>query len=135
MRCTSLHDTDGVAYADLREFLHRLDKAGELKHVGAKVDPYLEVTEIVQRVIRDRGPALLFDNVVGSSIPLAINVFGTERRMCLALGVDSLDEVGHRIAELVRPELPHGFAGLRESVGKLLSLKSVPPKKVKTAPC
>jgi 4-hydroxy-3-polyprenylbenzoate decarboxylase len=124
-----------VAYADLREFLTRLDKAGELRHVAAKVDPYLEVTEIVQRVTRAGGPALLFDDVLGSAMPLAINVFGTQRRMAMALGVDSLDEIGNRIGDLVKPELPHGFAGMRESVGKLLSLKSVPPKEVKTAPC
>jgi 4-hydroxy-3-polyprenylbenzoate decarboxylase len=124
-----------VAYADLRDFLARLDKAGELRHVAAKVDPYLEVTEIVQRVTRAGGPALLFDDVLGSAMPLAINVFGTQRRMAMALGVDSLDDIGARIGDLIKPELPHGFAGMRESVGKLLSLKSVPPKKVKTAPC
>jgi 4-hydroxy-3-polyprenylbenzoate decarboxylase len=124
-----------VAYADLRDFLARLDKAGELRHVAAKVDPYLEVTEIVQRVTRAGGPALLFDDVLGSAMPLAINVFGTQRRMAMALGVDSLDEIGNRIGDLLKPELPHGFAGMRESVGKLLSLKSVPPKKVRTAPC
>jgi 4-hydroxy-3-polyprenylbenzoate decarboxylase len=124
-----------VAYADLRDFLARLDKAGELRHVAAKVDPHLEVTEIVTRVVRERGPALVFDDVLGSAMPLAINVFGTQRRMAMALGVDSLDEIGHRIGELVKPELPHGFSGMRESLGKLLSLRSVPPKKVKTAPC
>jgi 4-hydroxy-3-polyprenylbenzoate decarboxylase len=124
-----------VAYADLRDFLARLDKAGELRHVAAKVDPYLEVTEIVQRVTRAQGPALLFDDVLGSAMPLAINVFGTQRRMAMALGVDSLDDIGARIGDLIKPQLPHGFAGMRESVGKLLSLKSVPPKKVRTAPC
>jgi 4-hydroxy-3-polyprenylbenzoate decarboxylase len=124
-----------VAYADLRDFLARLDKAGELRHDAAKVDPYLEVTEIVQRVTRAQGPALLFDDVLGSAMPLAINVFGTQRRMAMALGVDSLDDIGARIGDLIKPQLPHGFAGMRESVGKLLSLKSVPPKKVRTAPC
>jgi 4-hydroxy-3-polyprenylbenzoate decarboxylase len=124
-----------VAYADLRDFLAVLDKKGELRHVKAKVDPYLEVTEIVTRLVRDRGPALLFDDVLGSAMPLAINVFGTQRRMAMALGVDSLDDLGQRIGELLKPELPHGLGGLKDAVGKLLSLKSVPPKKVKTAPC
>ncbi len=124
-----------MAYADLRDFLARLDRERDLRHVEAKVDPYLEVTEIVQRVTRAGGPALVFDDVLGSSMPLAINVFGTERRMALALGVDRLDEIGERIGDLLKPELPQGFAGMRESVGKLLSLKSVPPKKVRTAPC
>ncbi len=124
-----------MAYADLREFLRRLDREGELRHVKAPVDPHLEVTEIVTRVIAANGPALVFDNVLGSAMPLAINVFGTERRMAMALGVDDLDEVGRRIAELVKPELPHGLGGLRDTFGKLKSLKAVPPKKVKSAPC
>ncbi len=124
-----------MAYADLREFLRRLEREGELRHVKAPVDPHLEITEIVTRVVRQGGPALVFDNVLGSAMPLAINVFGTERRMALALGVRDLDEIGHRIAELVKPELPHGLRGLRGAFGKLRSLKSVPPKKVKTAPC
>ena len=121
--------------SDLNDFLRRLEKDGELRRVKARVDPYLEVTEIVQRVTRAGGPALLFEDVAGSSMPLAINVFGTESRMARALGVERLDEIGERIGDLLRPELPVGFSGIRESVGKLLSLRSVPPKKVKTAPC
>jgi 4-hydroxy-3-polyprenylbenzoate decarboxylase len=124
-----------MGYADLREFLRRLDREGDLRHVGAPVDPYLEVTEIVTRVVREQGPALVFDQVAGSSMPLAINVFGTERRMSAALGVSTLDDIGRRIGELIRPELPHGIGGLKDAVGKVLSLKGVPPKKVKTAPC
>jgi 4-hydroxy-3-polyprenylbenzoate decarboxylase len=89
----------------------------------------------VQRVTRAGGPALVFDNVAGSAMPLAINVFGTERRMAMALGVGSLDEIGERIGDLIKPELPHGLAGARDTLGKLLSLKAVPPKKVRTAPC
>ena len=64
--------------------------------VEAEVDPYLEVTEIVDRVVKGCGPALLFRNVKGSQHPLLINQFGTERRMCLAFGVERLDDVGTR---------------------------------------
>ncbi len=124
-----------MAYDDLRDFLTKLDKAGELRHVAAPVDPYLEVTEIVTRVIKAGGPALVFDSPVGADLPLVINVFGTERRMAMALGVESLDEIGDRIAELIKPELPHGLGGLREAFGKLADLRSLPPKKVRTAPC
>jgi 4-hydroxy-3-polyprenylbenzoate decarboxylase len=124
-----------MGYADLREFLRRLDREGDLRHVSAPVDPYLEVTEIVTRVVREQGPALVFDHVHGSSMPLAINVFGTERRMAAALGVSSLDDIGRRIGELIKPELPHGLGGIKDAVGKVMSLKGVPPKKVKTAPC
>lgn len=121
--------------ADLREFLRDLERAGDLRRISAPVDPYLEVTEIVGRVVRAGGPALLFPNVTGSAMPLAINVFGTEARMARALGVGRLDEIGERIAGLLKPELPVGFGGLREAIGKLASLKGVPPKKVRTAPC
>jgi 4-hydroxy-3-polyprenylbenzoate decarboxylase len=124
-----------VAYADLRDFLRQLERSGELRHIAAKVDPHLEVTEIVTRVVRAGGPALVFDHVEGSTIPLAINVFGTERRMAMALGVERLDEIGERIGALLKPELPVGIGGLKDAMGKLSSLRGVPPKKVKTAPC
>ena len=124
-----------MAYADLRSFLRDLDSRGELRHVQAPVDPYLEVTEIVGRVVKDQGPALVFDNPVGSSYPIVINVFGTMRRMAMALGVESLDDIGERIGELIKPELPQGFGGIRDALGKVASLRGVPPKKVRTAPC
>src|SRR5438874_9880393 len=98
-----------TAYDDLRDFLNCLERDGELTRVRTPVDPYLEVTEIVQRVIKARGPALLFERVNGSELPLAINAFGTERRMAKALGVESLDEIAVRIADLLKPEVPHGF--------------------------
>src|SRR6187397_187746 len=78
--------------ADLREWIELLEREGELVRVSAEVDPYLEVTEIVERTVRAGGPALLFEKLKGASHPLLINQFGTERRMCLALGVHSLDD-------------------------------------------
>ncbi|MDQ1495896.1 MAG: 4-hydroxy-3-polyprenylbenzoate decarboxylase [Actinomycetota bacterium] len=124
-----------MAYADLPEFLDRLEKDGELVRVKAPVDPYLEITEIVDRVVRAGGPALLFENVVGSKLPLAMNVFGTQARMAKALDVDSLDDVGARIADLLKPELPRGFAGLRDAMSKLGQLRDVPPKRVRKGDC
>jgi 4-hydroxy-3-polyprenylbenzoate decarboxylase len=124
-----------TCYADLRAFLDDLERRGDLRRVKAPVDPRLEVTEIVTRVVRSGGPALLFEQVTGSDLPLAINVFGTEARMAMALGVERLDEIGERIRELLKPELPVGFGGLRDALGKLASLRGVPPKKVRTAPC
>jgi 4-hydroxy-3-polyprenylbenzoate decarboxylase len=120
---------------DLPQFLRALERDGDLKRIRAEVDPHLEVAEIVTRVVREKGPALLFENVRGSTMPLAINVFGTERRMAKALGVDRLDEIGDTIAGLLKPELPQGWAGLRDAFGKLGTLRAVPPKKVSTAPC
>ena len=124
-----------ASYPDLRDFVARLDRAHELRRVKTLVDPHLEVSEIVQRVVAAKGPALLFENVRGSDLPLALNLFGTERRMAMALGVDELDEIGDRIANLLKPELPVGFGGLREAFGKLATLRSAPPKTVSTAPC
>lgn len=124
-----------MAYADLRDYLRVLEDANDLVKVTAKVDPHLEMTEIVQRVVRAGGPALLFEQVLGSEIPVAINIFGTEKRMATALGVESLDEIGDRIAELLKPEIPKGLSGLKEAFSKLNELRSVPPKRVKHAPC
>jgi 4-hydroxy-3-polyprenylbenzoate decarboxylase len=124
-----------MAWADLRDFLHRLEKDRDLAHVRVPVDPRLEVTEIVTRVVRDGGPALVFDRPLGAGMPLAMNVFGTDRRMALALGVDRLDDIGDRIAGLLRPEIPVGFGGVRDTLGKVAQLASIPPRKVRTAPC
>src|SRR5215203_3624489 len=76
--------------ADLREWIALLESEGELVRVPTEVDPYLEVTEIVDRTVKAGGPALLFENPKGASQPLLVNQFGTERRMCLALGVARL---------------------------------------------
>ncbi|HET9168314.1 MAG TPA: UbiD family decarboxylase domain-containing protein, partial [Actinospica sp.] len=129
-----------MAYEDLRSFLKALEKEGELRRVRAEVDPYLEVGEITDRVQKSRvngepGPALLFENVKGSRLPLAMNVFGSEKRLCMALGLDSLDEIGERIGGLLKPEMPQGLSGFKEALGKAAQLRTVPPKRVKTAPC
>src|SRR5690606_40832435 len=118
--------------ADLPEFLTALERAGELHRVKVPVDPTLEISEIVTRTVRAGGPALLFERPTRGEMPVAINLFGTRRRMAMALGVDDVDEIGARISALAKPELPVGWAGIRDGLGKLLQLKSVPPKRVKT---
>jgi len=87
-----------LAYNDLREWIAALERAGELKRIKTEVDPILEIAEITDRVSKSRdnqrhrgGPALLFENPKGSDIPVLINQFGSERRMRMALEVDSLD--------------------------------------------
>jgi 4-hydroxy-3-polyprenylbenzoate decarboxylase len=124
-----------MAFDDLRSFLKTLEREGELRRIKVQVDPYLEVGEITDRVQKEHGPALLFENVKGSDLPLAMNVFGTQRRLCLALGIKSLNEIGDRIGELLKPELPHGLSGFKDALGKVAQLRSVPPKHVKSAPC
>ncbi len=122
------------AFNDLQEFLAALEKDGDLARISTPVDPHLEVTGIVARVVREKGPALLFENPTRGSMPLAINLFGTQRRMARALGVNSLDEIGERIADLLRPELPRGIGGLRDALGKVGQLRAAPPRRVTSAP-
>lgn len=124
-----------MAYADLQELLAALARDGDLARVSAPVDPQLEVSGIVNRVVRERGPALLFERPTRGQMPLAINVFGTQRRMAKALGVKHLDEIGQRIGELIKPELPQGFGGVRDALGKVAQLRAVPPRRVRNAPC
>ena len=119
---------------DLNALLRTFERQGDLKRVKAPVGLDGEVTEIVTRVVKAAGPALLFERPGGRDIPLAINVFGTEKRMATALGVQNLDEIGDRIAALLKPEIPHGPGGLWEAMGKLASLRGVPPKRVGRAP-
>ena len=125
----------GFPYTDLKDFLAALERAGELTRISAPVDPTLEISEIVTRTVRAGGPALLFERPTRGEMPVAINLFGTEKRMAMALGVGNLDEIGARIGEMLKPELPQGFSGMMGGLGKVMQLKSMPPKKVKTAPC
>ena len=124
-----------MAYDDLRSFLDDLEREGDLRRVKAEVDPHLEITEIVTRVVRAQGPALLFENVQGSRMPLAMNVFGTERRMAKALGVDRLDDLGDRIGEMLKPELPKGVGGFKDALMKVAQLRNAPPKRVRSGSC
>src|ERR1700690_91475 len=99
-----------MAFNDLREWIAALDRAGELKRIRAAVDPILEITEITDRVSKTGGPALLFENVKGyPGIPVLINQFGSKRRMNLALGVDSLDEVAGRLRQFLDVKSPEGL--------------------------
>ncbi len=124
-----------MPYNDLREFIHDLEAAGELKRITAPVDRDLEVTEITDRVSKQLGPALLFENVKGSKIPLLINALGTPRRMCMALGVERIDDLSERLALLLDPDSP---TTLMDKIKMLPMLKEIGdffPKSVGTGPC
>ena len=82
-----------MSYKNLKEFITALDKAGELKRVSIEVDPYLEITEIADRMSKTYGPAILFENTKNSSFPLLINAFGSFKRMEMALNCKSLDDI------------------------------------------
>jgi len=124
-----------VPYRDLREFIQRLDKEGELKRISAEVDPVLEITEITHRVTRAGGPALLFERPKGSKHPLLINMLGSERRVNLALEVHALDEVAARIRGFLDMQVPQGLFDKIKMLPKLAELGSFFPKTVKTGPC
>ena len=123
-----------MAFNDLRDWLDHLRREGELAEVTAEVDPHLEITEITDRVTRAGGPALLFQNVRGSSLPLLINQFGSERRMCMAFGVDSLDDLGERVQSVLEMTPPEGLADKLRALGKLKSLADSRPKTVRSGP-
>src|SRR5213596_1397492 len=114
---------------DLRDWIALLEREGELVRVSAQVDPDLEITEIVDRTVKAGGPALLFERPKGAEHPLLINQFGTERRMCLAFGVQKLDDVAQRVADVLEMQPP---SGLMEKVRGLQKLKSIADSRPKT---
>jgi len=128
-----------VAFRDLPEFIKHLEKQGELRRIGAQVDPHLEITEIADRVMKSPGggPALLFENVKGSSMPLAINLFGSARRMAWALEVQHLDELSDKIRTLldVAKGPPSGWIDRFRLLGNLAQVARTKPKLVKNPPC
>ena len=124
-----------VAYRDLREFIQKLEREGELKRIRTEVDPVLEITEITDRVTRSGGPALLFERPRGSAHPLLINMLGSERRINLALDVDALDDVAARIRGFLDMQSPQGLFDKIKMLPKLAELGSFFPKSVKSGPC
>jgi 4-hydroxy-3-polyprenylbenzoate decarboxylase len=133
-----------VAYQDLRDWIAALDRAGELKRVKAEVDPILEITEITDRVSKwgarngkgPGGPALLFENVKGHpGSQVLINQFGSERRMNLALGSNSLDDIADRIRQFMDVKSPQGFLDKVKMLPMLAEMGSLFPKVVSSGPC
>ncbi|QPL43025.1 4-hydroxy-3-polyprenylbenzoate decarboxylase [Pseudoalteromonas sp. A41-2] len=127
-----------MKYKDLREFIELLEQKGELKRIKQEIDPYLEMTEIADRTLRAEGPALLFENPKGHSIPVLANLFGTPKRVAMGMGqndVSELREVGKLLAFLKEPEPPKG---IKEALGQIPVFKQVlnmPAKEVKKAAC
>lgn len=124
-----------MAFKDLREFMSALEQRGWLKRIRATVDPVLEITAIVDEVSKKNGPALLFEKPKGSEIPLAINLFGSYERMCLALGIEKLDDVAVQLEKLLRFQPPQSLMGKLHALLELRELASVNPKIVNSGPC
>lgn len=127
-----------MSFRDLRDFIKLLETEGELKRIQTEVDPYLEVTEISDRTLRAGGPALLFENLKGSSMPLLANLFGTTRRIALAMGqedISGLRDVGKLLAFLKEPTPPTGWKDLWQSLPSYKSVLNLAPSVKKSAPC
>ena len=127
-----------MKYRDLRDFIAQLEKIGELKRVGAEVDPHLEMTEVCDRVLCAGGPALLFERPKGHSIPVLGNLFGTPHRVALGMGAESLAalrDVGTLLATLKEPEPPKGFRDAWDKLPVLKQVLNMAPKEVSSAPC
>jgi len=124
-----------VAYRDLRDFLRTLEKNGELKRISAEVDPVLEIAEITDRAVKAGGPALLFEKPKGSRIPVVTNLVGSERRMNLALEVESLEEVAERIHSFLDMQSPQGIFEKVKMLPKLAEIGSFFPKTVRSGDC
>ncbi|HEU4700508.1 MAG TPA: menaquinone biosynthesis decarboxylase [Gemmatimonadales bacterium] len=124
-----------MALDNLTEFLAAIERLGELVRVTQPVRARLEIAEIADRVMKSPGggPALLFEHVLledgsRSPMPVAINLYGSMRRMCLALGVERLDEVGERIAEMLELKVPEGLFGKLAMLPRLAEMAKFPPR-------
>jgi len=127
-----------MKYKDLRDFIAQLEKQKLLKRITAEVDPYLEVTEICDRTLRQEGPALLFENLKGSKYPLLGNLFGTPERVAMGMGeesVSALREVGKLLAYLKEPDPPKGMKDAWQKLPIFKQVLNMAPKVVKSADC
>jgi 4-hydroxy-3-polyprenylbenzoate decarboxylase len=123
---------------DLRRFIALLESRGQLRRVTAEVDPELEIAEIADRLLACGGPALLFERVKGSSMPLLINALGTVERICWALGMErpqELEELGKKLALLYQPRPPKDFAQAVELGQALFRVFKARPSRELLPPC
>ncbi|MCL6416136.1 4-hydroxy-3-polyprenylbenzoate decarboxylase [Aestuariirhabdus sp. Z084] len=127
-----------MKYRDLRDFLRQLEERGELKRIDMEIDPNLEMTEIADRTLRQKGPALLFENPKGFDTPVLANLFGTPERVAMGMGADSVEalrEIGKLLAYLKEPEPPKGIRDALEKMPLFKKVLSMSPKVVRKAAC
>ena len=127
-----------MKYADLRDFINQLEKRGLLKRIDYPVSPYLEMTAVSDRVLKEGGPALLFTNTPNSSMPVLTNLFGTPERVALGMGEESISalrEIGILLAALKEPEPPKGIKDVFNKLSLLKPAFKLTPKDVSKAEC
>ncbi|MBI0059607.1 MULTISPECIES: 4-hydroxy-3-polyprenylbenzoate decarboxylase [Gilliamella] len=127
-----------MALSNFRDFLDYLEQQGELKRISYPVNPHLEMTEIADRVLRSQGPALLFENPIGYKIPVLCNLFGTAKRVAMAMGREETTElraIGELLAFLREPEPPKGIRQFFDVLPKYKQVLNMPVKRRSSAPC
>lgn len=127
-----------MRYQDLRGFLKLLEDRNLLKRISHSLNPYLEITEVCDRTLRQAGPALLFENPSNSKIPLLGNLFGTTERIILGMGKQSLEEVrdlGRLLAFLSQPEPPQSLREAWKSLPIFQKIMQMAPKIIKKPAC
>jgi 4-hydroxy-3-polyprenylbenzoate decarboxylase len=124
-------------FTDVSAFITELDRRKELARITDQMDPYLEMSALIDRASKSPGggPALLFEQPVGHSMAVAANLYGSMSRICLALGVKHLDELAKEIEELTTPPMPRGFMDALKMMPLVGRLTDLLPKTVKDAPC
>src|SRR5499427_5333690 len=124
-------------YSDLTEFLSDLERRKLLARVADPVSPDLEIAAVTDRACKSPGggPALLFERPTGFDIPVASNLYGSNERMCLALGVQTLDDLAKEIDELMTPQMPEGIMDAIKMLPMVGRLRDLMPKTVRDAAC
>jgi 4-hydroxy-3-polyprenylbenzoate decarboxylase len=124
-------------YSDLNDFLADLERRQLLARVADPVSPNLEIAAVVDRACKSPGggPALLFEKPAGFDVPVAANVYGSMERMCLALGVKTLDDLAREIEHLMTPQMPEGIMDALKMLPMVVRLRDLMPKTVRDAPC
>ncbi len=124
-----------MPYESLTEFVQALDKTGQLTHVKAEVNPELEIAEILRRLMYEGNkPAVLFENVKGSIMPVLGNAFGTMERLQLALETSDFTEIGNRVADLTKMKMPAGMLNKLRMLPKLSEIAEYGPKYIDSGP-
>ncbi|GFK92474.1 3-octaprenyl-4-hydroxybenzoate carboxy-lyase [Fundidesulfovibrio magnetotacticus] len=124
-----------MAFKDLQDFLHAVERQGELRRIGVELDRNLEIAEVTDRVSKVAGPALLFENVRGSRFPVLTNTLGSERRMNMSLGAESLDELASKIELFMEMKKPDGIIEKLKLLPKLAQMANIFPKTVSSGRC
>jgi 4-hydroxy-3-polyprenylbenzoate decarboxylase len=127
-----------MSYKDLREFIAALESKGDLVRITQPIDPYLEITEIADRTLKQGGPALLFENPTQGKMPVLANLFGTQERVAMGMGAESvaaLRDVGEILAYLRQPDPPKGFKDAWDKAPILKQVLNMAPKVVRNAEC